>query len=286
MENIRNGVLGFWEDSRDYILCWSAELPELKKQDTVRYQYNQWSSLDCTIYSPMWALSDLMNYQFSAEEIKDMNELSYSRGRRRWEWWYIAQWVKCVVDRWNSKHPNNPVAYYRFDLNDDETLKDVIWKNYTVCTGYQWNSSYNLDFLIDDKLDGVSFGRATYGHAVSVIDDDWARSIKDNYYPRMNSKINKDTNIYEVVPEFSELVEWRTYYNLAYVIVKVENEERLKELKRLNEFKQDVDQAIELNSKMWWETNSDEFKNKLHETNEYLRKKLKDIEVEMNKFSL
>lgn len=291
MENINNWVLGFWEQSTDFLL-WSAEtLPELSKQDTIRYQYNQWSSNDCTIYSPVWALSDLMNYKFTADEIKEINELSYTRWRTRWEWWYVQSWVKCVCDWWNEQFPNNPVAYYRIDLIDTELLEEITKKNYTVCTGYQWNLQYNMDFITDWILNWVNFGKATYGHAVSIIDNNWKRSIKDNYYPREYKW--KQVNIYEVEHTFKELVESKVYYTSAYVIVKIQNEERLKELKRLNVFKQDVEQAIELNSKMWLEstekyepTDPKWFRYKMHQQNEFLRMKLKDIAIEMNKFSL
>jgi hypothetical protein len=278
-------VIAFWEDERDFLLESSATLPSLDLQNDKRFQYNQGSTKDCTLYSAFGALSDLMDYELTKEDIKEIVDKSYEMWRWEWEWRYVQSWVKCVCQRWNKKHPENPVAYYRIDLDDKDLVNDIISKNYTLCTWYKGNYNYNYDYVVDDKLDWDSFGKATYWHAVSVIMNDWKRSIKDNYYPRLNSK-KQDTNIYEIIPEFNKLIKNWVYYANAYLIVKVNNEERIAELKRLNEFKVDVEEAIELNSKMWRETNSEEFKNFLHETNEKLRAKLKDISVEMNKFSL
>jgi hypothetical protein len=67
--------------------------------------------------------------------------------------------------------------------------------------------------------------------------------------------------------------------------VKVKNFDRLEELKRLNNMKTEVNKAIEAHSTLWTLTNDEEYQTRLHSVNNEHRKKLKDIEVEMNKFS-
>ena len=79
------------------------------------------------------------------------------------------------------------------------------------------------------------------------------------------------------------MVDNGVYYANAYLIVKIENEARLEELKRLNKFKQLVDQNIANNSEMWFTTNDKEFKDRLHSVNNELRNKLLDIQAEFDK---
>ena len=89
MEEFELWCLGTGEELTDYQLCDWDELPKLYKQDSIRYQYNQanqdWSKKSCTIFSAMWALSDLKNYEFSLAQLKEVDELSYERWRVRWK---------------------------------------------------------------------------------------------------------------------------------------------------------------------------------------------------------
>jgi hypothetical protein len=113
------GCLGDWAETTDYRLCsWDSDLlPPLVKKDEIRFSYNQyknsWSYTSCTIFAAVWMLSDLMNYEFSLKEIKEIDELSYEKWRIRWQWWYVKSAVDLVAKWWNEKHPDNKVAYYR-----------------------------------------------------------------------------------------------------------------------------------------------------------------------------
>lgn len=60
--------------------------------------------------------------------------------------------------------------------------------------------------------------------------------------------------------------------------------DNLEEVKRLNEFRTNLLLAIETNSKMWHQTNSENYRVKLHNINEEHRKKLQDIEKELAKY--
>ena len=277
--NFKNGLLWVWEQQTDFLLLNGNNLPKLYNQDNEIYEYNQWTTNDCTIYSAFWAVSDLMNYKFTKEEIADINELSYSRGRIRGEWWYILSAVKCVADRWNSHHKELwKVAYYRVELSDDELVDEILDKGYTLCSWYKWNYKYNTDFAQDDKLDGSEFGAKTYWHAVSWRKVDWVRSIKDNYAWRKYKWM--ETNIYSVVPSCSKLVEDKTYYPLAYVYTKVA-EDNYEELKRLEKFKTTLNIAMEANSALRHLTNDVKYRDWLHTINDNHRKKMKDIEEQI-----
>jgi hypothetical protein len=57
-------------------------LPKLFTKDEIRFEYNQanaWSSVSCTIFAAMGMLSDLINYEFTEQEMKEVDELSYLR---------------------------------------------------------------------------------------------------------------------------------------------------------------------------------------------------------------
>jgi len=276
-----NGCLDLWASTTDFLLS-SAEvdaLPELSEQDTKIFEYNQSWTPHCTLYSAFGAVSDLFNYQFLQKEIDEIVEESYKRGRIKWEWWYVKSAVNLVADYWNEHHSDLwKVVYYRVSLYDTELVDKILFKNYTLCSWYRWNQRYNTD-RNDGILNWTTFGTSTYGHAVSWIGREWKRYIKDNYKGRKSWKL--PTNIYEVEHTPSELVSGNTYYADAYLYVKVNNEA---EVKRLNEFKTNLLQAIELNSAMWHQTNDTNFQWILHYTNEKLRKKVSDCEEQLKKY--
>lgn len=281
MANEINGCIGIWAESSDYLLSWWEvdNLPELIQQDTKIYEYNQWSTPHCTLYSAFGAVSDLFNYEWTQKEIDEMVEESYNRGRIKWEWWYVKSAVNLVADYWNEHHSSLwKVVYYRVSLYDTDIVDKILEKNYTLCSWYRWNTAYNTD-RNDGILNWISFWKSTYWHAVSWIGRNKKRYIKDNYKWRKCK--NLLTNIYEVEHTPSELVSGNTYYADAYLYIKVNNEE---EVKRLNEFKTNLIKAIEINSAMWHQTNDTNYQWILHYMNEKNRKKLQDCENELSKY--
>ena len=183
-----------------------------------------------------------------------------------------------MCDYWNGKYPTRPVAYYQIPLVGDITT-EAIEKNYSVVVTYRGNSNYTIDYLTDWELNKDSFGTPTYWHATTLIN--W-KKIKDSYKWRLG-KNYIPCNIYDIKSELKNLVDNGVYYANAYLIVKIENEARLEELKRLNKFKQLVEQNIANNSEMWFTTNDKEFKDRLHSVNNELRNKLSDIQAEFDK---
>lgn len=276
MEEIENGCIALWDSDTDYLLTWAEveQLPDLTEQDTQIYEYNQWTTPHCTLYSAFWAVSDLFNYEWTQVEINQMVDESYERGRIKGEWWYVKSAVDLVADYWNEHHSDLwKVVYYRVSLYDTELVDTILKKNYTLCSWYRWNSKYNADFKEDWILNWVSFWTSTYWHAVSWIGREWKRFIKDNYKWRKNWKLF--TNIYEVEHTPSELVSGLTYYDNAYLFAKVVD---LQEIKRLESIKAECLLLIEHLWQLWHLVNDTNFQSILHYTANKLREKVKTCE--------
>jgi hypothetical protein len=108
-EEEMNGCLGDGIQTTDYLLeGFDDALPDLIQQDNIIYQYNQyrqsWSKKSCTVFSALGAISDLYNYEFSLDEIKKVDDMSYARGRFQDSGWWVQAAVKLVADYWNEHH--------------------------------------------------------------------------------------------------------------------------------------------------------------------------------------
>lgn len=281
MDEIINGCYGLGEKPTDFLLTeWLLDaMPTLYQQDEQIYQYNQWkqerSQKSCTLFSPIWAVSDLWNIQIDLWEIKEWDEESYNKGRTKDSWWLVAFWVDHICDMWNkSEHWKElwKVAYYSFALKDNALLQKIFEKRYTVCTGYQWNSTYNADKNKDWVLNGINFWSYTYWHAVNTIR--WINTparIKDNYFETTKY------NIYDVEHEFKDI---NCFYDRGYIITKVK-EDNLERIKELNEMNTVLITLIENNSRMRHLTRDENYRKELHEANEINRAKQKDVEQQL-----
>ena len=258
------GCLGDWAENTDYVLCNgdSDLLPPLVRKDEIRYSYNQyknkWSYMSCTIFSAVGAMSDLQNYQFTYDEIKEIDELSYERGRVRGQWWWVQSAYKLVADRWNEKHPDKPVVFYRISKYDDEILENAINNLYTIW----WNMCPTKEWSEDRKdwmIDGTKFWTSTNWHAVWIVNKDWQRSVKDSWsipYYWLKNKVSSLTNF------------WANFY--IYVLV----EDNLEEVKRLNKIKAECNLLIEHLWNSRHLVNDENFRWILHYTAEKLRAKI------------
>ena len=270
-----NKLWCLWDgaESRDYLLCeWDTDLlPTLVKKDEIRYEYNQykysWSYVSCTIFAAVGMISDLFNYKFSYDEIKEIDELSYTRGRVRWQWWFVQSAVKLVADWWNERM-DRKVAYYRIAKTNDSIIEDALDKLYTLDWNYCPTKEYNED-KADWMLDGTEFWKQTNWHSVCVVKKGWQRSIKDSgsvpYY-WVKNKISQISN----------------YWPSLYIYVPVND--NLEEIKRLNEIKTECNNTITSLGKLWHLVNDDNFKSILHYTAEKLRSKIKDCDEQLKKY--
>ena len=257
------GCLGDWAENTDYVLCnWDSDLlPPLVKKEEIRFSYNQyknkWSYVSCTIFAAVWMLSDLMNYEFSYDDIKEIDELSYTRWRIRGQWWYVQSAVKLVADRWNEKM-DRKVAYYRISKYDNEIIEDVIGKLYTIdwnmCPTKEWNED-RKDWMID----WTDFWKITNWHSLDIVCKEWQRTVKDSWsipYYWLKNKLSAVTNF------------WANFY--VYVPVG----DNLEEVKRLNEIKAECNLLIEHLGTLWHLVNDTNFQWVLHYTAEKLRSKV------------
>lgn len=274
-----NGCLWTGEQTTDYLLeGFEDKLPKLVQQDEIIFAYNQynqaWSKKSCTIFSAIGAISDLYNYEFSLDEIKKIDDLSYSRGRIKDNWWRVQAAVKLVADYWNEHHKDLwEVAYYRVEKADNDTINSILDKWYTLMTSFQGNFSYIKDYQADLVLNGTKFGTSTFWHAINVRKINWKRCCKD-------SAKGTDHNVYELEHTLEEI---GCYSSNAYIYTKV-MEDKLEDVKRLNEMKTLVARMIEDNSAMRHLANDEAYKNKLHDMNEANRKKLSDIETQLARY--
>ena len=282
MEEEKLGCLWIWEQPTDYLLCnWDSDLlPKLYKKDEIRYEYNQykysWSYVSCTIFAAVWMASDLTNYQFTYDEIKEIDELSYTRWRIRGQWWYVQNAVKLVADRWNENEKlvkkYGKLAYFRLSKYDDDIIEDVLDKLYTIDWNYCPTKEYNEDRL-DLMIDWTNFWYSTNWHSVDIIKKNGQRSVKDSWS-------RPERNIYGLKHKLSDITNyWQYFY--VYTLVSDWAEE---DIKRLNEMKSKIVQVIELNSQLWHLSNDGAYRTKLHEMNEKNRKKLEDINNELKKY--
>ena len=200
--------------------------------------------------------------------------MSYERGRRKDDWWYTQSAVKLVADYWNEHHKDKwEVAYYRVDKSNTDVIKSILEKWYTLMTTFNGNSTYVKDYDTDWVLNGTSFGNATFWHAINVRNVKGKRCCKD-------SAAGKAHNIYELEHTLAQI---SCYYDNVYLYTKV-IEDKLEDVKRLNEFKTNLLSAIEINSAMWHQTNSENYRVALHDMNQKNREKLKDIDTELARY--
>lgn len=269
--------LGIWESNSDYILCDGDIdiLPQLFKKDEIRYEYNQWknkwSEVSCTIFAALGMYSDLTNYEFSYDEIKEVDDTSYNNPkyehiRLPWKWWYVSDAVKHVRNYVNNRkdlvEKYWKIAYYRISKYDDEILEWVLNKLYTIDGNFCPTAEYNQD-RADWMIDWKNFWYNTNWHSVDAICNNWQRSIKDSYKWRKY-------NIYGIKNKFSELTNYWPYF-YVYTLVKEDNYE---EIKRLNEIKSECNLLIEHLWKLYHLVNDTNFQWILHYTANKLRIKI------------
>ena len=270
-------------------------LPKLEIQDQIIFEYDQSWTPDCTIYSALWALSDLFNRELTQEQIDEAVEESFNRWRTRGGGRYTKEAVNLACDMRMKWYPNEKVVYYRINNRWDDEIKEVIEKNYSLCTSFNGNSSYQKDRKDNGRIDNSHTWPFTYWHAVCLIEREGKKFVKDNYKGRKEN--GYFTNIYEVVPEISTLRRDGCWHNFSYLIVKVKDEKE-EDIKRLNNMKNLIDKIdehsdilIPTNSEMWENTNDKEYQEQLHIVNEALRKlkdmnekKRTDIERELSRY--
>lgn len=275
------GCLGDWAETTDYRLCsWDSDLlPPLVKKDEIRFSYNQYknkrSYTSCTVFAAIGMLSDLINYEFSYDQIKEVDELTYTTDnypkRTRWQWYRVKYAVWVLADRYNASELSKKygkVAYFRVSKYDDDIMENCLDKLYALDWNLHLTDAYYKD-KEDWMIDWTDFWTLTNWHSICITKKEWQRSVKDSgsipYY-WLKNKVSKITNF------------WPNFY--IYVLVG----EHLEEIKRLNEMKTECLNCIESLWKIWHLTNEKNFREILHYTANKLRDKIKDCDLELAKY--
>jgi hypothetical protein len=151
------------------------------------------------------------------------------------------------------------VAYYRISKYDDDIMENCLDKLYAL----DWNLHFTDEFYKDREdwmIDWTDFWTLTNWHSICITKKDWQRSVKDSWsipYYWLKNKLSKITNF------------WSNFY--IYVLVN----DKLEEVKRLNEMKTECLNCIESLWKIWHLTNEKNFQEVLHYTANKLRDKVK-----------
>lgn len=273
-----------WHSDTDYRLCNgnSDLLPTLVKKDEIRYEYNQyknkWSWVSCTIFAAVGMASDQTNYQFSYDEIYEIDESSYNNPeflhvRKRWEGRYVKDAVDCMRKWWNNNkklvEKYWKLASYYISKYDDEIIEYAINNLYTIDWNYCPTAEYNKD-REDLMIDGTKFGYKTNWHSVDIICKNWQRSVKDSWS-------RPERNIYWLKHKLSEIT---NYWEWFYIFTLV-NEDNYERIKKLNEMKAKIVNGQQINSELWDLSWSKPHKDKLHDMNNFYRDWLSYIDGEL-----
>lgn len=279
---ILDWALGTGDSDDDFLLASGSSLPKLYMQDTIRYEYNQWGTTHCTVYSNIGQLSDLKNVKFSDSDIEEIMQVAYSQGKPVKGWRYTRLGCKAVCDYWNNKHPEDKVAYYRFDIISD-IYKEAIKDNYSPSVTYKGNQAYNSDIRDDAIVEGKDFPNPTYGHSVRTANVNEKTSVIDNYKGD-TGKGGIDINTYQV-PTLNDLVNNGVFYSSCYVILNEKDmAQNIEETKRLKAFEKEIQASIQSNSNQYNMTNSKDYKEFLHNTNDAMRAKLAEVQKQISTF--
>jgi len=217
-----------WVESKRDFLIWDIEIPKLEKQNNIWYEYNQWvkkeTKQSCTLFASFGAISDLMDHEFTEQEIDEMNEISFSLDRKRWQWRWLYKAVDLCRDYWNKKHPDNKIISFRVDTSSEKFHEAKnLW--YTMPTTYWGNGYYNKDFKDDWVVQWKKFIE-TYWHAVGAKDSKkYQIKIKDSYKGR-------EYNHYDI-EHYDELIKNTNYSKRAYIFVKEKQLSKSKDIIKL-----------------------------------------------------
>lgn len=199
----------------DYRLTWKTykwisldKLPKINSLDEclnqLEYSQEYWRML-CTLYAWMCMF---INNSRSFIPPKLRKELVKERVRINFnikEWWYLIDWVKCVID-WLEDW-----IMYRIHKSEVKALLD---KNYIVNIGmYVWGDFdlVSKDWQVtEDEIDKVK--NAKLGHSICLKRQLKAGVLLDNYeWIKPNNKIKID--------DIDKFINSWFVYDWAYLIV-------------------------------------------------------------------
>jgi len=220
MHELENGWIILDENTisdRDFII--GAENPLIipKNTNTEKHLYNQsikrnpstlWS---CGLFASMWCISDLTWYQFTEEDIKEINELAIAEyWLELWTWMYMSKAVDCVRNWWNEEYPQKKLITFRTVIGSDKFI-EWLNKNHSFAVWYKTSSKYYEDSQDNWVINKNSFPTDWSWHLVRTNFDEVIK-IDDNY--EWSKKYN--TYVNNFIKNLQE--EW-VYFPSAYLFL-------------------------------------------------------------------
>ena len=252
--------------------------------DLIIKNYSQYTDIRywtwCTLMWAINAFATINNIDFSWKDISDIYDVYEKQWRKPWNPWARWGWAKCMATYHNEMNPNNKLFYFVEDIFS-EAVDIVLEKLWIIGISIRVDSKYRKDARDNLKIDWLDFLRS-WGHATTMM------KIKDSYIcvdsvPKTDRISNDPAMIYEI----GNLEKLRYFLKKTNIRADVHifiMEERLretdtKEKDRLENFKKNLEQAIEANSNLWNLTTQEEEKLERNRQNNYNRAKLKIIEA-------
>ena len=199
----------------------------------------------------------------------------------------IKKWIEGKDwNGWTYTYFAKNYSYKRFGSTDNDiTLLKYYITKYPIIMVISWTNVIWNEMMTGEVKTIIPVSATNWAHCVAStwFDEYWIiflNSWRANNWKKCIFRIS-----YENVKKMSEeqMINWR-YRQLFDKTESIVDLEKLKEdLKLLDVFEADVNQAILTNKKLFDETNSDEYKDHLHEMNEINRGKLNDIMIERKK---
>ena len=170
----------------DYIIWWDNELIIPENKNTLKYYYNQWTkrepstSRSCWIFWSMGCVSDLTWYQFTEDNINEINKLAIDQyGLVIWEGMYMSSAVDCVRNWWNNNKKQQLISY-RTTIWSEEFL-EWLNKKHSFAVWYITSSEYYNDSQDNWVIDLDTFPTSWWWH---LVRNNYLANINidDNYY--------------------------------------------------------------------------------------------------------
>lgn len=216
--------LWVWEQNSDWLIgnypTLLDKIDKVEKKDNVYVEHNQdayWFGSDmCTLTWPLICLDSYINEKRKRSDVEDLRDYAtkywnpkYQVGVGNW----TQNWANTVVSRWNKNYPSNRFAYFAVDAISKEMAK-AREKNLWVSLTYRWNAKYNIDVMMDWKLDWVDFGDPTYWHTHWYFFEKTNIIWVNSYYKQ------RKHNIYKIpIWNLKKLVENNVYYQRWYIYI-------------------------------------------------------------------
>lgn len=228
---VQPGLIGIGDSPSDFQFGADLELPKPRMtywDKQLQYYQPEISKVSCTIHGAFGCVSDLIGYNFTMEQRKEMWAEALRRGADPNVGWYLRSAVD-LVREYATRYTGIALMSFKVALLEPSFV-NAINAGYTVNMGYSGNSAYNAD-KNDGHLEGLDFGARTYGHAVRIVKSkdapDSVDVIVDNYLGRTTKP-----NTYTVpVENIKKLVLNGCFYHTGYVFVVKEDFESMNDPK-------------------------------------------------------